>query len=330
MYKIDLKDRKILYQLDLNCRQSNTQIGKNVGLKKDVVSYRIKRLQEAGIIKNFYTEINTFKLGYNVFRIYINFQYVSSSIKEEIIRYFINYQNSWVIATEKSEIDLNIVIWVKDIYEFYSFWDKTLDLYEDYFDKYSISIYIQAIVYKKSYLLSNEQEKSCREMFRMSCGGLPVEVDEVDYQLLNELTINARIPLIDIAEKLDCSSQSVSYRLKNLIKLGVIRAFRVNIDLSKLNLQRFKVDIYLKDHKLKKPINDYLKDKSYVEFMNLTIGWADLEPEFVVKDFDELMKILEEINSKFSGAIKKQSFFITEKIYLLRCLPKIYNTINKL
>ena len=38
---IDLKDRKILYQLDSNCRQSNTQIGKNVGLKKDVVSYRI-------------------------------------------------------------------------------------------------------------------------------------------------------------------------------------------------------------------------------------------------------------------------------------------------
>ena len=31
MLKIDLKDRKILYELDLNCRQSNTQIGKNVG-----------------------------------------------------------------------------------------------------------------------------------------------------------------------------------------------------------------------------------------------------------------------------------------------------------
>ncbi len=72
MIKIDLKDRKILYQLDLNSRQSLTQIGKNVGLKKDVVSYRIKRLQDEGVIKNFWTVINTFKLGYNVFRIYIN------------------------------------------------------------------------------------------------------------------------------------------------------------------------------------------------------------------------------------------------------------------
>ena len=64
MIKIDLKDRKILYQLDLNSRQSLTQIGKNVGLKKDVVSYRIKRLQDEGVIKD---------LLYSCYRIYLQF-----------------------------------------------------------------------------------------------------------------------------------------------------------------------------------------------------------------------------------------------------------------
>ena len=71
MYKLDLKDRKILYELDLNCRQSNTQIGKKVGLKKDVVNYRINNMGKEGVIKNFWTAINTFKLGYDVFRVYI-------------------------------------------------------------------------------------------------------------------------------------------------------------------------------------------------------------------------------------------------------------------
>ena len=79
MVTIDLKDRKILYELDLDARQSLTQIGKKVGLKKDVISYRIKRMQDEGVIKNFWTAINTFKLGYQVYRIYINFQYVSSA-----------------------------------------------------------------------------------------------------------------------------------------------------------------------------------------------------------------------------------------------------------
>ena len=323
MSTIDLKDRKILYQLDLNCRQSNTQIGKKVGLKKDVVAYRLKNLQEIGVIANYFADIDTFRLGYNVFRIYINFQYVNATLKEEIIKYFVNYRNSWVVGTATSEIDLNVVIWVKDIFEFYQFWDKTLDLYEDYFEEYSISIYIQANVYKKSYLLPEEQEKSEREMFTMNCGGTAVTIDETDYNILNLLTVNARIPLIEISEKLGCSSQSINYRIKNLINSGVIMAFRVNVDLSKLELHRFKVDIYLKDHKLKKPVFDYLKNKPYLEYMNLAIGWADLEPEFVVKNFNELRTILEEISLKFSGAIKKQSFLITDKIHKLRSLPEL-------
>lgn len=323
MMKFDLKDRKILYELDLNCRQSNTQIGKKVGLKRDVVAYRIKKLQDEGVIKNFFTVIDTFKLGYSVFRIYINYQYVTSEIKEEIIKYFVNNKNSWVVATIKAEVDLDVVIWVKDIFEFYQFWEKTLDKYEDYFAKYAISIYIQSMVYKKSYLIPDIQEKPNREMCKMIYGGKSVEIDNIDHGLLNELAVNARAPLIDLAEMLKCSSQSVNYRIKNLVKSGVMTSFRVNIDLSKLGLQRFKVDIYLKDHKLKKPILDYLSDKPFLEFMNLALGWADLEPELVVKNFDELLKILEEINSKFSGVIKKQSFFIAEKVHKIRCMPEL-------
>ena len=34
MIKIDLKDRKILYQLDINSRQPYSKIGKKVGLPK--------------------------------------------------------------------------------------------------------------------------------------------------------------------------------------------------------------------------------------------------------------------------------------------------------
>ena len=322
MSSLDLKDRKILYQLDLNCRQSNTQIGKKVGLKREVVAYRIKNLQETGVIRNFYADINTFKLGYNVFRVYINFQYVTPDIKNEIIQYFTDYPDSWVVATSKSEIDLVIVIWVKDILEFYQFWDKTLDKYEEYFSEYTICIYIQAFVYKKSYLLK-EQKDPNREMFRFSCGGKPTEIDELENSLLNELAINGRASLIELSDKFGCSSQTIKYRIKNLVKSGVINAFRVNLNLLKLNLHRYKANIYLKDHKFKKPIFDYLKDKPYLEYMNLALGWADLEPEIIVKNVDELLKILDEINSKFPNAIKKQSFFITEKVYKLRCMPEL-------
>ena len=64
MKKLDLKDRKILHQLDMDSRQSFRSIGRKVGLSKDVVASRVKKLQELGIIDRFYTEIDLFKLGY--------------------------------------------------------------------------------------------------------------------------------------------------------------------------------------------------------------------------------------------------------------------------
>lgn len=324
MYKLDIKDRKILYELDLNCRQSNSQIGKKVGLGRDVVGYRIDKLIKQGVITNFYSVIDTFRLGYNVFRLYINFHYVTPEIKKEIIDYFVDYKYSWVVVTVKSEIDLDVVVWVKNIYEFYQFWDRTLDKYEKYIEKHAISIYIKSSVFMKSYLLPKQKKTEERKFFDMNCGVKSVEIDETDYHLLNEIAENARISLVDLGEKLDCSSQKINYRLDNLVELGVIKAFRVNVDPAKLGLQKYKVDIYLKNHELKKPVFTYLAKKDYIEFMNFALGWADLEPEFVVKDFNELLEILEEINKEFSGAIKKQTFFIAEKLYKQRCLPELY------
>jgi Lrp/AsnC family transcriptional regulator, regulator for asnA, asnC and gidA len=283
---IDLKDRKILYELDLDARQSLIHIGKKVGLKKDVVSYRIKRMQDEGIITNFWTAVNTFKLGYHVFRLYIKFQYLNNEIKNNLVDHFVNYKNAWVVASVMGNIDFDAVIWINDIYEFYNFWKNTLDKFEDYFARYAFSIYIESFDYKKSYLLPDNKDLSNRELYRTSCAGDHVKIDELDYQLLNEIVMNARIPLIDLAKKINCSSQTIQYRLKNLINLRVIDAFRVNIDITKLGLQSYKVDFYLKDHKKRNTIIDYLKTKPYFIILNVSIGWSDIEPEFVFKNIE--------------------------------------------
>jgi Lrp/AsnC family leucine-responsive transcriptional regulator len=323
MSKIDSKDKKILYELDLNCRQSNSQIGKKVGLGRDVVAYRINNMLHEGIIKNFWTAINTFRLGYEVFRIYITFQYVSQDTKNEIINHFMNYQNTWTVKSHKGEIDLTVIVWTKNNLEFYQFWEETLDKYEDYFAKAIVSVYIQAFCYKKSYLLKDKHDTSEREMYRLTCGLKSLEIDEIDYSLLNEIAVNARIPLIDLAEKLNCSSQTVNYRIKNLQKEQVIQAFRVNIDLSKIDLQHFKVDIYLKEHKKRKAIWNFLKEKPYFEYLNVSVGWCDLEPEFVVKNVNELDKIFSDIDKKFPNVVKKLNFWITEENYRERWLPEL-------
>ena len=57
-YSLDVKDLRILAELEINARQSNNQIGKKVKLSKEVVKYRIDRLIETGVIVRFHTVIN--------------------------------------------------------------------------------------------------------------------------------------------------------------------------------------------------------------------------------------------------------------------------------
>ena len=70
MNKLDNKDLHLLSVLDWNARMPITQIAKRVQLNKDVVRYRIKNLEEQGIIKGYYSLIDLNKLGYITFRGY--------------------------------------------------------------------------------------------------------------------------------------------------------------------------------------------------------------------------------------------------------------------
>ena len=50
MERIDLKDRKILYQLDIDSRQFFRSIGRKVGLIKDVFVFRGKSKRKSNNI----------------------------------------------------------------------------------------------------------------------------------------------------------------------------------------------------------------------------------------------------------------------------------------
>lgn len=323
MVKIDLKDRRILYHLDLDARQSLTQVGKKVGLKKDVVSYRIKKLQEEDIITNFWTVIDAYKLGYIVFRFYLVFQYVTPEIREKIIDFLVKDKHTWVVGSVIGRYDLSVVVWVKDINDFYRFWEKMLDNYGDYFAEKIFSLYIHSMSYRNSYLLPDEYKEPEREKYEIVGGGKKVEIDDFDHKLLNEIALNARIPIIELAKKLDCSTVMVNYRMKNLITTGIIQAFRVGIDISKFNLQHFKVDLHLKEHSKRKDIIAHIKNNPNLTFIATSAGISDLELEFNLEGPDKLNKIMEEINSKFSGVVRKYEYFTASKIHKVRCIPEL-------
>jgi len=72
--KLDIKDKKILYELDMDARQSISSIAKRVGLSKEVVNYRIRRMEKEGLIDGYYAIIEYSKLGYMYCRLIMTFR----------------------------------------------------------------------------------------------------------------------------------------------------------------------------------------------------------------------------------------------------------------
>ncbi|MCX6667136.1 MAG: winged helix-turn-helix transcriptional regulator [Euryarchaeota archaeon] len=318
MEKIDLKDRKILYQLDLDSRQSLTQIGKKVGLPKNVVAYRIKNLKEKGIMTEFYTIINTAKLGYTMLRFYLNYQYVTPKIEKEIIDYFFKCKYVATIHRLEGSHDLFVFMFVKNLPEFYSFWEKTLDKYGDYFVNQVFSLYSHEYIYRYSFLLD---EKVNRTLLLAMGGEARVEIDDLDYQILKILSKDSRIPSSEIARKLNVTTDTIVNRIKKLIKKEVILGFRINLNFSKLGYQWYDIDIVLKDRLKLQPILNYLKDNPNLVAIDKTLGYVDLELEFILKNANQINQIMDDLATKFPDSIRNYKYHTRAATYKYYYMP---------
>jgi len=322
MIKIDKKDRKILYELDYDSRQSISKISKKVGLHKNVVLYRIKRLIEKGVIVDFYTVIDSFKLGYNSVRFYLVYRHITPSIRREIIEYFIRNKHTWWVGSFEGTYDLAVLWWVRELRDFYLFWEETLKKYQHYFQKQIFSNYVELRLYRHSFLLDDYNFKDRKE-YEIVGGGRKVDIDDLDIQILKFLATNARIPTVEIAKKLETTVDTIKSRIKKLSNLDVIQGFRVSIDYSKLGYQFYKVNIDLNDYNQRGRIINYVKSIPNLEMIDKAIGFYDLELDFWTNGIEQFHQIMDDITIKFPNAIKNYTYVHDAKKHKMLYIPEI-------
>jgi Lrp/AsnC family leucine-responsive transcriptional regulator len=302
--KIDLKDKKILYQLDLNSRQSFKKIGKKVMLAPSVVAYRINNLNERGIIKNFYTAIDVYKLGFIAIRLQFEYQYTTLDIEQKIIDYFVHNKHTVLVARCQGSFNLKVILIVKNIKDFFSIYQDIQRNYGNYFQNKSMAFFISELHYCPTYLSMKDYDEHEREKAMTTGGGDKIKLDTLDYQILRYIGPNARIPLTTIANALGTTAETVKYRFNKLLTLGIIKGFRVNYDLKALNYQLFKVYIYLTEYSLRSDLINYIKYNPYLVCIDTYVGEADIDLEFHVKDVEHLHQIMQDITKKFPSALR--------------------------
>ena len=319
MKNLDLKDRKILYQLDCNARQSIPQLSKQVGIHRNALRYRLKRLERLGIITQYYTVIDSYKLGYMVLKFYTTFQNASSTLRHNVVDYFVESPNTWVVLSSEGAFELGVIFWIRDMNRFYAYWEKTLSLYNRYFKDPTLLFQLQAISYKPTYLI--QHERPLNEPVEISGNACAVHLESLDLQLLHLIATKARISVTDIARTLGVTTNIVRYHMKKLTQLQVIQRYRIAIDISKLGFQTIKVDLFLNDYGKKNRVIAYLKKNPYLVCIMMSMGYSHLELEFHVKNHAHLHSIMRDLIDCFPEIIRNYHYFVVLKNHKLRWIP---------
>ena len=77
---LDSLNWKIIHCLQKQARQSNAEIGRQVGISSPAVSERIKKMEDAGVIESYNTMVSTIEVGYQ-FKAIVNIRAFMGKLK---------------------------------------------------------------------------------------------------------------------------------------------------------------------------------------------------------------------------------------------------------
>ncbi len=317
--KLDTKDYKILYELDLNSRQPINRLAKKIRLNKDTVLYRIKRLEEENIILRYQAYINHGKLGYISARLNIKLQNTTPEKEKEIIEFVKKQEIVGFFASCEGNVDLVIWILTKSINKLHEFWNELLNKYANYIEKTEMGIYTKIIHYPRSFLINKENTK---EMIFTSIDK-EEKIDKTDIELLKILTKNARSNITTIAQKLNITTKTASVRIKNLEKRGIIQGYTALFNIEKLGYLYYKIyfDLQNTSEEILKKLNKFISIHQNIIYSDYVIGGHACEIEVQVKNEIEIRKLIDQMKSEFSQVIRSYEILYYFKEHKMLSMP---------
>lgn len=318
--KLDLKDKKILFEMDFNARISYSQLSKKVGLSKQGAEYKVNNLGRKGLVEGFYPVINVPKLGYIYCRLLVTLQNSTKEKQEEIIEYLKSHKRVFWLFRMQGIYDLLIVIWAKSVAGFKDFIEELENRFGENIKRKTETITTDVIHFQHRYLLGTEKTKE----IHVKETSERIRIDDLDNKILNILCSSGRASLVEISAKLNESAKVIAYRIKRLEKKKLIEGYRPIINHNKIGYTYYKVFINLNrisNLELKK-LKSYIKSDPLVIYIVEGIGLpGDLDIEIMVRSNQQLFDFIEGLKFKFPTMIGEYQTVIFMDTLKVKYLP---------
>lgn len=301
---MDKKDNKLLAELIIDSRLPMNRLAKKVGVSREVANYRVNRMVKEKIILDFYTIIDTEKLGFLRYTCFLQLKGVSREKEKIIIDKLI--KNSFITY-------MGPVI---------GKWNLVLDILaksRTHLENIVNEIKNDVGTYLDNYLIINTGTE--QEIFPTKLLGInkkipfnkknkDIKIDKIDLKLLKALSKNSRTEYKDLATKIGLSANAIKHRINNLENSGIVQGYTISIDMRKLDYEWYNIQIKLNEDNPQ--LKEFLRQNKKVIYFYKYIGhenW-DLDVGIIVKNSLDLREFILDLREKFGNIVKIYDIYV--------------------
>lgn len=296
---LDALDRKILFELDCNSRQSFSDLARKVRQGRDRVEYRVERLVDLGVIRSFNAVVNIYKLGLTIYKTYLRLKNDRSRI-QELKAYLRSAPLVYRVASYDGSWDLNIAMAARTPREFSKAHEELLARFEDIILDYEIYTLIDVWRFRKGYF-HNKQVPGA--LTGGESENLPI--DRLEYEILKQLATNARVSYSELAERLKSTPSIVTHRIEKLEKEKLLSGYRIEVDHQRLGMLHFKTQLSVASSKpaLAKKFFQFCYSHPNITYFISQLGTSPLEIEVEVDSLAEFHSLMDALREEFFSFI---------------------------
>ncbi len=136
-----------------------------------------------------------------------------------------------------------------------------------------------------------------------------LNLDKLDFQIIQEMMENAEISYADLGKKLFVSGGTIHVRIKKLEECGVVKGTRLTVDLKSLGYDVIAfIGIFLEKSSLYDTVAKELRKIPEIVRLNYTTGNYSMFAEVVCKDIKQLRFVLHDELQKIKGIERTETF----------------------
>lgn len=146
--------------------------------------------------------------------------------------------------------------------------------------------------------------------------GSKLNLDKLDFQIIQQMVDNAEISYADLGKKLGVSGGTIHVRIKKLEELGVSKGTRMAIDKKIMGYDVIAfLGIYLEKSSMYDSVAQELKKIPEIVRLNYTTGNYSMFCEIVCKDIAQLRSVLHDQLQKIKWIERTETFISLEESF---------------